>query len=66
MINQVSNIDTSWLPKDVNDEARICLTCPLKGCKKPLQCERYKEEYKKITGKRKNNTVKRNKKGKRQ
>lgn len=51
------------IPHDASDEARICLTCdPSIKCKTPLSCKRYKEEKKKIKGKRANNIVTKNRK----
>lgn len=52
------------IPNDASDEAKICLLCdiPLSKCKNPLSCKRYKEESKKIEGKRRNNIVIVNKK----
>lgn len=35
-----------------SDEAKICIECPLPECKK-LNCERFREEKKKLKEKRK-------------
>lgn len=40
-----------YRPRDISEEARICLECPLPSCKK-MSCERYKAEKKKLRRKK--------------
>lgn len=40
-----------YRPRDISEEARICLECPLPTCKK-MSCERYKTEKKKLRRKK--------------
>lgn len=39
-----------------SDEAKICLTCPLKKCKNANHCERFKNEKEKLLHGGKNGT----------
>lgn len=40
-----------YRPRNISEEARICLECPLPSCKK-RDCERYKAEKKKLRRKK--------------
>lgn len=47
MPNNQERAISLYRPRDISEEARICLECPLPSCKK-RDCERYKAEKKKL------------------
>lgn len=51
MPNNQERAISLYRPKNISDEARICLECPLPSCKK-RDCARYKEEKKKLRRKK--------------
>lgn len=51
MPNNQERAISLYRPRDISEEARICLECPLPTCKK-RDCARYKEEKKKLRRKK--------------
>ena len=47
MPNNQERAISLYRPRDISEEARICLECPLPSCKK-RDSERYKAENKKL------------------
>ena len=51
MPNNQERAISLYRPRNISEEARICLECPLPSCKK-RDCERYKAEKKKLRRKK--------------